>query len=109
MDYKDFLKLLIACLSVTLLACNDKKEDITDSVNRAGSVETAVEVNHLDTKNDILVTTHKVWVKYDVYKTIEYRDTIPSLGEENTTAETDQGDRKNVTVPKDYEIYITVK
>lgn len=109
MDYKDFLKLLIACLSVTLLACNDKKEDITDSVNRAGSVETAVEVNHLDTKNDILVTTHKVWVKYDVYKTIEYRDTIPSLGEENTTAENDQGDRKNVTVPKDYEIYITVK
>ncbi len=109
MTFRNFRKLLVGCSSFLLLSCDDKKEDITDSVNKAGSVETSVEVRHLDSNNDILVTTHKVWVKYNVHKTIEYRDTIPSLGEENTVAENEQGDRKNVTVPKDYEIYITVK
>lgn len=94
--------------AISLIAC-DKKEDVTDAVNKAGSVETAVAINHLDNLQDELVTTHKIWVKYNVFKTIAYRDTIPALGTERTTAENEAGDTKQVEVKKDYEIYITVK
>lgn len=102
-------KLAIASLALLVLSCNNENEDVTDTVNKSGSVETAVHVTHLDSLNDLLVTTHKVWVKHNVYKTVEYRDTIPALGIENTVAENEDGDTKNVSVKKDYEIYITVK
>jgi hypothetical protein len=104
--------------SVTLLSaaaffssCGDdeKNEDLTPSVNKSGSVETAVTVQHLDSLNDVLVTHHTVWVKGSTFKTIEYRDTVPSLGMEKTTAENSEGDTRDVQVKKDYEIFITVK
>ena len=100
---------LVGAVAVVLIACNDKNEDVTDSVNKSGSVETAVHIGHIDSLRDELVTTHKVWVKHSVYKTVEYRDTIPALGNENTVAENEDGEKRNVSVKKDYEIYITVK
>ena len=106
------LKLTIAAATMLLAitACNSKeKEDVTTDVNKAGSVETAVTVSHLDSTNDVIITTHKVWRNQQAYKTIEYRDTIPALGETNTEAENADGDTKNVRVKKDYEIFITVK
>lgn len=101
--------LLLASLVIVFFACNNENEDVTDSVNKSGSVETAVQVIHIDSLHDELVTTHKVWVKNTVFKTLEYRDTIPALGTENTVAENEDGDTKNVSLKKDYEIYITVK
>ncbi|MDB5249346.1 MAG: hypothetical protein JWQ40_3740 [Segetibacter sp.] len=100
---------IIACLAIAFTSCDQKKEDITDAVNKAGSVETSVHISHIDSSRDILTTEHKVWVKNSLYKTVQYNDTIPSLGIENRTAENDEGDTKNVSVPKDYEIFITVK
>ncbi len=103
--------LFLAVLAGTtlLLSCNSDNEDITESVNKNGSVETSVNVSHLDSTHDVLTTTHKIWVHYNICKTVLYRDTIPALGIEQTTAENDQGDTRNVKVKKDYEIYITVK
>jgi ABC-type polysaccharide transport system permease subunit len=106
------LKLTVAAATMLLLvsACNNhEKEDVTSDVNKAGSVETAVTVNHLDSAYDVIVTTHKVWRNFNEFKTIEYRDTIPALGETTTEAENADGDTKNVKVKKDYEIFITVK
>jgi len=104
------LTVVAACTLVVMAACkNNEKEDVTTDVNKAGSVETAVTVNHLDSTNDVIVTTHKVWRNFNEYKTIEYRDTIPALGETTTEAENADGDTKNVKVKKDYEIFITVK
>ena len=102
-------KLLIVLLAISLFACNNENEDLTNAVNKSGSVETAVHVTHLDSLRDELITTHKVWVKNNVFKTVEYRDTLPALGTENTVGENEDGDTKNVLVKKDYEIYITVK
>ena len=108
MKLKFTITLAIMALSIT--ACsNDKKEDVTNDVNKAGSVETSVTVSHLDSTTDVLVTTHKVWRNLIAYKTIEYRDTIPALGETSTDAENADGDTKKVRVKKDYEIFITVK
>ena len=103
------LKVIVAFILTGLIACKDKNEDVTDSVNKSGSVETAVHIAHLDTLHDELVTTHKVWVKNNVFKTVEYHDTIPALGNVNTVAENEDGEKRNVSVKKDYEIYITVK
>lgn len=104
------LQLLLIAGMLGLASCSDdKKEDSTDTVNKAGSVETSVTVQHADSTHDVLLTTHKVWVNYNEYRTIVYRDTLPALGIENTTAENADGDTKNVSVKKDYEIFITVK
>ncbi len=103
------LAILGGAALLLLFSCNNENEDITQSVNKNGSVETAVKVEHLDSMYDILVTTHKIWVRNEEYKTFTYRDTIPSLGIMNTTAENQDGDTKDVRVRKDYEIFITVK
>jgi hypothetical protein len=97
-------------LPIAIASCDDEKnEDVTVSVNKNGSIETVVHINHLDSSRDELVTTHQVWVKQNLYKSVEYRDTLPNLGVQNTEAENEDGDTKRVEVPKDYEIYITVK
>ncbi|RYY99873.1 MAG: hypothetical protein EOO11_03585 [Chitinophagaceae bacterium] len=91
-------------------ACSDEKsDDLTSIVNHHGSVETAIQVQDLDASRKVLVTTHKVWVRDTVYRTLVYRDTLPALGTERTVAENEDGDTKNVSVERDYEIYITVK
>ena len=86
-----------------------KNEDVTNENNKNGAVETAVHIAHIDSSRDEMITTHKIWVKQNVYKTVEYRDTLPSLGVETTKAENEEGDTKSVSVPRDYELYITVK
>lgn len=104
------LAIVGAAAILLLFSCsNSGNEDITRTVNKNGSIETAVQVEHLDSLHDLLVTTHKIWAHDQQVQTITYRDTLPSLGTEQTTAENAEGDTKNVTVKKDYEIFITVK
>lgn len=103
------LALLSAAALFSSCGDDDKNEDLTNAVNKNGSVETAVTVQHLDSLHDVLLTHHTVWVKGSQFKTIQYRDTVPSLGMEKTTAENSEGDTKDVQVKKDYEIFITVK
>ncbi|TCJ18651.1 hypothetical protein EPD60_03895 [Flaviaesturariibacter flavus] len=98
-----------ALLTAMLASCSDENEDLTHEVNHNGSVESSIQVSNLDAGHRLLTTRHKVWVGGSVYRTIEYTDTLPSLGLEHTVAENEEGDEKNVTVDKDYEIYITVK
>jgi hypothetical protein len=102
-------KMPIIGMMIMLAACEDRNEDITNAVNKSGAIETAIHVAHINSERDEMITTHKIWVKNDVYKTVEYRDTLPSLGTQMTEAENEEGDTRQVTVPKDYEIYITVK
>ena len=104
------LAILASAALLLLFSCGEKQnEDITQSVNRSGSIETAVQVEHIDSLHDVLVTSHKVWAHNSEIKTVLYRDTIPSLGTTNTVAENKDGDTKKVTVKKEYEIFITVK
>jgi hypothetical protein len=108
---KPIALVILGCAALLFLFSCDKKqnEDITQSVNKNGSVETAVQVDHLDSLHDILITTHKIWAQNREVKTLVYRDTLPALGIEHATAENAEGETKNVQVKKDYEIFITVK
>ncbi len=103
------LFLPLAVVSILSSCEEEKQEDITNEINKNGSVETAVSVTNLDSVNDILITKHTVWFKGNKFKEIEYRDTVPALGMEKTTAENSDGDTKTVEVKKDYEVFITVK
>ena len=110
-DMRIIKGLILPLVFITILAsCKaEKQEDLTNEINKNGSVETAVSVSKLDSLNDILITKHTVWFKGNKFKEIEYRDTVPALGIEQKTAENSEGDKKTVEVKKDYEIFITVK
>ena len=99
----------IVSASILVSCAEEKQEDLTNEVSKNGSVESSVTVTHLDSMNDVLITKHAVWVKGNKIKDIEHRDTVPSLGKVNSTAENSEGDTKTVEVKKDYEIFITVK
>ncbi len=104
------LAILGAAALLFLFSCGEKQnDDVTQTVNKNGSVETAVNVEHLDSLHDILITTHKIWADNREVKTLMYRDTLPALGIEHADAENADGDTKTVHVKKDYEIFITVK
>ena len=99
--------LLFTFVIIALSACgnSDEKEDIMDNANHEGAVETQISVEHIDDQSDVIVTTHKIWIKGTQHKTVEKRDTIPSLG--NFSETNDNGEQ--IAGKKDYELYITIK
>lgn len=104
--------LLTLIIAISASSCREEEnsnEDLTNTVNKNGAVETSVTVQHLDSSRDILVTNHKVWTAGNISKDISYSDTIPSLGMENKSVENNGGEVKQEIVKKDYEIFITVK
>ena len=108
--YKIILTGLFLFASFIFSSCKDEKnEDLTNTVNKNGAVETSVTVEHADSLHDILVTKHIIWHKGSVNKTFEHRDTVPALGSEKAAVKDDFGYDKNVEAKKEYEIFITVK
>lgn len=104
-------KILFAMPSVCLLiiSCGqNKNDDIVQKPNKDGAIETIVSVKH-DKGFDVLTTTHKIWVKNKLDKTLIKIDTLKSLGTTLEEGENNTGDTEKIAVPKDYEFYITVK
>ncbi|GGB03045.1 hypothetical protein [Puia dinghuensis] len=102
--------LLVLALSFIISGPNNQQgDDQGVAVDHDGSVETVLSVEHADSTHDVILTTHKVWIKSGVYSTIVHRDTIPTLDSLNTTAENSVGDTKTVRAKKDYQLFITVK
>jgi len=99
----------IALMLFSFTSCSDDKDDITNEINKAGSIESSVTVEHLSDSSDVLITKHIIWSKFNLNREVYYRDTIPALGYTDSQAENEDGDTKNVSVKKDYEVYITVK
>jgi len=101
--------LILACLSFLLFSCSDN-EDVVKQPNKDGSIETTMSTEHR-AGYDLLITQHKIWVYGALDKVITTVDTLKNLG--FTMAEgssnNEDSDGKMVNVPKDYEIYITVK
>jgi hypothetical protein len=98
-------KLLIVFALVMILSSCNSKEDVVKDINKDGSVETLITVNHCN-GFDVLNTTHKIWVQNSLLKTVIQSDTIPSLGTINEQVE-DGSVYDEET--KEYEVYITVK
>lgn len=101
---------LLLASTIFVTSCSDEEEkDLVNEVNKNGSIETSVSVNHLDSTHDLLVTKHTVWTNGNTSKTIVNNDTIPALGSAMIEAEDEKSEAKNVMAKKAYEIFITVK
>ncbi len=101
---------LLLAATIFVTSCKeDEEKDLVNEVNKNGSIETSVSVNHLDSTHDLLVTKHIVWTNGNTSKTIINSDTIPALGSEMVEAEDEKGEAKNAIAKKGYEIFITVK
>ena len=106
------IKFAWIALLIFMISCNDttpsstppENNDLVKEPNKNGSIETVVSVKH-DSLYDLLTTTHKVWVKGSVQKTLVKVDTLQSLGD--TLRQDDKGNKKSMK--KDYEFYITVQ
>ena len=85
------------------------KQDETKSMETKGSIETSISVAHLDGQHDILTTKHVIWAQDTVVITIISDDTLPSLGQVYADLEDSTGSTQGAYIPRDYEIYLTVK
>lgn len=104
-------KIKLCLLSVGIMAftaCKKEKEDEVNTVNKSGSIETVLSVEHLDTA-DILITKHKIWKDKKLFKEIVKKDTIPSLGDTLVGGEDSDGNDHIAKTKKDYEFFITVQ
>lgn len=106
---KKLLFFAIVASSLALVSCNDSdNDDVVQKPNREGAVEVAASTQQY--KDSTIVLLH-----YDVYKnntlvsTKVITDTVPGLGTTVTEGEDSEGNTQNLTVPKQYEFYITVK
>ncbi|RAJ76815.1 hypothetical protein CLV59_108336 [Chitinophaga dinghuensis] len=114
MNKRLYLSGALICCMLTQVSCSNepsapKNEDITDTIDKTGSIETVLSTNHIDKLHDEVVTTHKIWTNSNLYKTVVHRDTIPSLGQTTEEGENGNGDITSIKLQKDYEIYVTVQ
>jgi hypothetical protein len=92
------------------MSCNNgnQREDVVNQVNQDGAVETRISINHQNGL-ELLTTTHHVWVKGKIEKTITRTDTLPALGIIQADGEDNEGRVHSVPVKKEYEHFITVQ
>lgn len=93
---------------IFLSGCAVQNQDVVKRPKQDGSIETLISVKHYDSY-DLLITTHKVWVNGALDKTIKQIDTLKSLGITTQLVDDGFGAATSRTLPKNYEIYITVK
>ncbi len=91
-----------------LFSCTPENEDVVAQPEKDGTIETSITTKHAK-DCDILTTEYKVWIKGKVNKTFSKIDTLQSLGTTKEEGEDKAGNTKDITVQKEYEIYITVK
>ena len=101
--------LLFSTVSILALFVSSCDNNEVKNFSKEGAIETVMEVDHLDVKRDIITTTHNIWINNLLARKIVRKDTIPALGMSSQIAENNEGETKNVTLAKEYEIYITVK
>ena len=103
------LVIIAVVLAVRQNDSHSPGDDQTQFVDKKGSVETSVSIQHSDKTHDVILTRHRVWVHDTTYATLYHRDTIPALDSMATEAEDNNGDSKFVMVQRDYQLFITVK
>jgi len=103
------LLVIVVILAVRLNSPYTAGDDQTRFVDKHGSVETSVSVQHADKTHDVILTSHRVWVHDTTYADLYHRDTIPALDSMATEAQDNNGDSKFVMVQRDYQLFITVK
>lgn len=100
---------LIFFAVIFLAGCNDDNEDKTKSIDKDGSVDVQLSIIHSTNNTDLLQIQRKVWIGGVIKTTTIGLDTLKSLGVTKEKVEDSDGNETMVTVPKNYQIFITVK
>ncbi len=91
-------------------ACSSGNEDKVNEIIKDGSIEEIISINHIDNGSyDVLTTVSNVYNHGSVSYSYVHHDTLPSLGMVKEEGEDGDGNVQTIEVPKDYELYITVK
>jgi hypothetical protein len=93
---------------LALVSCGPMNDDIVQSPSKDGSIEMQVSIEKSGSLN-ILKIDYTVWSKNAKHHAGVAIDTLPDLGITSEEAENEDGEVKTVKVPKEYELYITVK
>ena len=86
---------LMLMAGIALMSCENQNEDVVKAPSKDGSIETVITVTH-EKDFDLLTTTHKVWVKGSLDKSIVKLDTLKNLGSTTQEAEDSDGNTKTV-------------
>lgn len=131
--------LLLCAVALIFAGCDSENEDKIKAPEKDGAIETQIQVQHVSAQRDsaytvlpyfagrgtqgdtaihtckvpyqvdVVVTTHKVWDKNKLVNQFTHTDTVPYLGTTKETGEDNDGNEKQFTVPKNYNLFITVK
>ncbi|MEO6521415.1 MAG: hypothetical protein ABIN91_07055 [Mucilaginibacter sp.] len=96
-------------LCLFLAACDDDNGDKAKEVDTKGSIAVTLSTQHIDSLKDLVTTHYVVWKQGAKLKEFDVKDTIPSLGKTKTEGEDDDGNTKDMVIPKDYDFFVTVK
>jgi hypothetical protein len=105
--YKKFLYFVLSVIALSFCSCGN--DDKVKDISRDGAIESIMSVEHISARQDVIRTTHKIWVQNILVKTTVHTDTIPALGIMKTETAITNEVSKEIDVKKDYEFYITVK
>ncbi len=93
--------------SVLIVSCSDDKP-VTE-LTKEQSIEISFDTKNLSDTAVLLTTKKNIYLRGAMLKSIVTTDTLPFPGMKSETIEDDNGNSKNVTMPKEYEFFITVK
>lgn len=102
---RNFLALL--CTISLVYGCSSKEPAVA-SLKKDKTIEVTFETQRLGDTSVVLLTHQNVYIKGNLVKTVLKRDTLPALGDSIQTVEED-GNEKQVRLPKEYEFFVTVK
>jgi hypothetical protein len=93
--------------SFILASCSNDKP-VTE-LTKDQSIEISFDTKILADTAVLLTTKKNIYLKGIMLKTIITTDTLPFPGMKTEEIEDDNGNTKSVTMPKEYEFFITVK
>lgn len=98
---------LLIISSFLISSCSDDKP-VTE-LTKDQSIEITFNTKSLSDTAVLLTTNKNIYLRGSLLKSIVTTDTLPFPGMKTEEIEDDNGNTKNVTIPKEYEFFITVK
>lgn len=98
---------LMLCVLFLVSACSSKEPAVA-TLKKDKTIDVTFETQKLGDTCVLLLTHQNVYVRGNLVKTVIKRDTLPALGDSIQTVEED-GNEKQVRLPKEYEFFVTVK
>lgn len=101
------MRLLLILPLLWLMSCEEQETEAV--LDKSGSVEIQLSSHRIEGWKDVITRKQIIWVNNSILKETIQRDTVPSLGTTKEWGENEQGEEKEIQVPKEYQFFITIK